>query len=162
MKKVILLVGLLFAIPLVASAQNRPMWRAELPGGNYDVLLSSIGSVSTHEYVLDRAVTVVEFTIATNTAVVARFYYIEPLKPNAPGGYGQGVLDNVQDKVTEATARVTGTANEPLLTGVVKTYPATTHAHTVEYRLQSRDDVTKMFKSVEDAWRQNKDTSYKP
>lgn len=138
------------------------MWRAELPGGNYSVALASIASVSTHEYVVDRAVKVFELTIGTNSAIVARFYYVEPLKPNAPGGIGQSAVDKVQEKVQEGVQRVTGESGDPLLTGVIKSYPTTTHAHTVEYRVASRDEITKMFKSVEGAWRSGQEGSYKP
>lgn len=138
------------------------MWRTELPSGNYSVALTTIASVSTHEYIIDRAVKVYELAIDTTGSVEARFYYLEPVKANAPGGYGQGVVDKVQEKVQEGVQRVTGESGDPLLTSVVKTYPTSTHAHTVEYRLQSREDVQKMFKSVESAWRSNQDTLFKP
>jgi len=35
--------------------------------------------LSTHEYVVDGAARFTEFTIGTTGAVVARFYYIEPI-----------------------------------------------------------------------------------
>jgi len=44
---------------------------------------------------------------------------------------------------------------------VVKNYPTTTHAHTVEYRLESVDQIKKVEKSLEDAWRLNKETLLK-
>lgn len=163
MKKMTMVAGFLLMIPVLAMAQNvRPMWRAELPGGSYDVALASISSVSTHEYVVSRAVRVFELTIGTNSSVEARFYFVEPLKVKTPDGVGQGVVDNIQDKLQQGVQRATGETNEPLLNGVVKDYPTTTHAHTVEYRIASRDDVTKMFKSIELAWRTNQDTTYKP
>lgn len=138
------------------------MWRTELPGGSYDVALSMIDSVSTHDYIVDKAVKVYELTIATHSSVEARFYYIEPLKPAAPNGIGQGVMDKVQEKVQEGAQRTLGDNADLLFNSVIKNYPTTTHAHTVEYRLTTRDDVDKMFKSVEAAWRNNVDTSYKP
>lgn len=153
---------MLWGVGTVSAQSVRPMWRAELPGGNYAVALSAISSVSTHEYVVDRAVRVFELTIGTTGAVVARFYYVEPAKPNAPGGIGQSAVDKVQEKVQEGVQRAVGDANEPLLTGVIKNYPTTTHAHTVEYRVQSREDITKMYKSVEGAWRSNQEAFYKP
>ncbi len=164
MKLMLAIVGLVGWSVLGANAQMaRPvLWRAEFPGGNYSVSLAAISSVSTHEYVVDRAVKVFEMTINTNGAVVARFYSVEPIKPNAPGGYGQGVVDKVQEKVQDGVQRVTGETNEPLLSSVIKNYPTTTHAHTVEYRLPTRDDVVKAFKSVEGCWRTGQEGTYKP
>ena len=43
---------------------------------------------------------------------------------------------------------------------VIKSYPTTTHAHTVEYRLSSKDQVNALFTSVETAFRTNKNTVY--
>lgn len=150
---------------LGAQAQTEyapAMWRAEFPGGNYAVALRSIASISTHEYVVDRAVKVYEMTIATSGAVVARFYSIEPIKPTAPGGVGQSVVDKVQEKVQDGVQRVTAETNEPMLNAVIKNYPTTTHAHTVEYRFATRDDVLKAYRSLERAWRAGTDTTYKP
>lgn len=154
--------GFIWAGMGTASAQvARPMWRTELPGGNYSVALASISSVSTHEYIVDKAVRVFELTIGTNGSVEARFYYVEPIKAAAPGGIGQSIIDKAQEKVQEGATRIAGD-NAALLSTVMKDYPTTTHAHTVEYRLATRDDVTKMFKSAETAWRQNTDTMFKP
>jgi hypothetical protein len=162
MKKIITVVVLCWIGVTAVRAQAVKMWRAELPGGNYDVALVMIDSVSTHEYIVDKGVKVLELTIATHSSVEGRFYYIEPLKPNAPNGIGQGVVDKVQEKVQEGAQRALGDNSDLLFNSVIKNYPTTTHAHTVEYRLQSRDEVNNMFKSVEAAWRNNTDTSYKP
>jgi len=149
--------AILFAI-LGASAQSAPFWRCELPGGIYVVSLPAVSSVSTHEYVVDGAVRVTELTIATNTAVVARFYYLEPMVPKSPIGFGQSVIDKAQEKLQEGAARA---GVEEVWQKVVKNYPTTTHAHTVEYRLESVDQIKKVEKSLEDAWRLNKETLLK-
>jgi len=122
------------------------------------VNLAMVTSVSTHEYVVDGAARVTEFTIGTSGAVVARFYYLEPMVPKSPVGFGQSIIDKVQEKVGEASER---TGTEEVWKKVVKNYPLTTHAHTVEYRLDSVDQVTKLEKSIEDAWKNNKDVSTK-
>jgi hypothetical protein len=44
---------------------------------------------------------------------------------------------------------------------VVKNYPTTTHAHTVEYRVDTREQLNKIFESAETAFRQFKPTSFK-
>ncbi|MEI6561215.1 MAG: hypothetical protein WCO68_03920 [Verrucomicrobiota bacterium] len=133
-------------------------WRCELPGGIYVVSLPTVSSVSTHEYVVDGAVRVTELTIATNSAVVARFYYLEPMVPKSPVGFGQSLIDKAQEKIQEGATR---TQMEEVWKKVVKNYPTTTHAHTVEYRLDSVDQIKKVERSLEDAWRNNKETQLK-
>ena len=133
-------------------------WRCELPGGTYMVSLPTLASVSTHEYVVDGAVRVTELTLGTNSAVVARFYYLEPMVPKSPIGFGQSVIDKAQEKLQEGSTRA---GMEEVWKKVVKNYPTTTHAHTVEYRLDSVEQLKKVQKSLEDAWRMNKETLLK-
>ena len=133
-------------------------WRCELPGGIYVVSLPSVSSVSTHEYLVDGAVRVTELTVATNSAVVARFYYLEPMVPKSPVGFGQSLMDKAQQKLQEGAVR---TETEEVWKKVVKNYPLTTHAHTVEYRLDSVDQIKKVQASLETAWRLNKETLLK-
>ena len=122
------------------------------------VNLAQVASVSVHEYVVDGAARVTEFTVGTTGAVVARFYYIEPLLTKSPIGFGQSIIDKVQEKAPELAER---TDAGEVWKKVVKNYPLTTHAHTVEYRLESADQVTKLEKSIEEALRTNKDVSTK-
>ncbi|MEI6351988.1 MAG: hypothetical protein WCP06_12890 [Verrucomicrobiota bacterium] len=42
---------------------------------------------------------------------------------------------------------------------VVKTYPGSTHAHTIEFRLDSKDQLQKIFNSADQALRDFKDTA---
>ena len=151
---------LISALVLAAFSQARAaFWRCELPGGIYVVNLATVTSVSTHEYVVNPgAARVTEFTIGTTGAVVARFYYVEPMVPKSPVGFGQSIIDKVQEKAEDAADR---TGVEEVWKKVVKDYPLTTHAHTVEYRLDSVDQVKKLEKSIEDAWKTNKDVSTK-
>ena len=122
------------------------------------VSLPTISLVSTHEYVVDGMARVTELTVATNTAVVARFYFIEPMTPKSPIGAGQSILDKV-DSVTKEVASRAGVEN--VWQKVIKNYPATTHAHTVEYRLESMDQLQYIQKSLEAAWRENVETNIK-
>jgi hypothetical protein len=140
------------------SAARAAFWRCELPGGIYVVSLPTVASVSTHEYVVDGAARVTELTVATTTAVVARFYYQEPLVTKAPMGVGQSILDKAQGHVGDAANRA---GIDEVWKKVVKSYPTTTHAHTVEYRLESVEQVKKLESSLEDAWRNNRETSIK-
>ena len=65
-------------------------------------------------------------------------------------GVGQSAIDLLKEKTEEVAARVAG-ADAPW-EKVTKTYPTTTHAHTVEYRLSSREDLQKLYDHVEKCW----------
>lgn len=134
-------------------------WECTLPGGVYTVAVSTITSVSVHEYLSDGALKVTEATINTTGPVVARFYYIEKIKIDTPGASGQMLLDQAQQRV-EQVAGLTG--NATLLTQtVVKNYPTTTHAKTVEYRLNSVKEVQDLFKSVRLSWINTQNGTFK-
>jgi len=135
------------------------MWRCELPGGTYEVAIRSIVSVSTHEYVVDGAARVTELNIDTQGNMAVRLYYIEPLPPKSPLGIGQSTLDKVSDLTKEAAAR---TGQDEIWQRVVKNYPTTTHTHTIEYRLDSEDELKKAFTSVQSAFETGRGSTFKP
>ena len=143
---------------LLCIHSQAAFWSCDLPGGTYTVSLPTVASVSTHEYIVDSAARVTELTVATNSAVVARFYYIEPMVPQSPVGIGQTLIDKAQQHVTDVASRA---GMEEVWKKVVKNYPLTTHAHTVEYRLESVDQIKKLQKSLETAWRNNSETQIK-
>ena len=139
--------------------QRREIWRAELPGGTYIVRLSAISCVSLHEYVVDGAARVLEVNIATSGSELARFYHVEPYPPKPPVAAVQKAMDTIENKAKEASARV---VTGDLRGKVVKNYPTTTHAHTVEYRLTDKESVNQLFKSIEDSWLNGRSGSFKP
>lgn len=146
------------ASALLCVSSQAAFWRCELPGGVFVVSLPSVSLVSTHEYVVDGAARVTELTVGTNSAVVARFYYLEPMIPQSPLGIGQTLLDKAQQRVQDAASRA---GVEAVWQKVVKNYPTTTHAHTVEYRLETLDQLQRVQKSLEAAWRANTETQLK-
>jgi hypothetical protein len=95
--------------------------------------------------------------IDTTGSILARFYYIEPATLNAPLGIGTATLEKTQQLLNEATERT----GQDAWKKVVKNYPTTTHARTVEYRLTNRDQINTIFSSAEEAFRLNKNTSLK-
>lgn len=133
-----------------------PLWRCTLPGGTYEVSLRAITGVSSHEYMIDGGVRVTEVNIATNGSLLARFYYLEPVPNPAPGLPGAGTVERAQALLTEGLNR-TGT---DAWKKVVKNYPTSTHAHTVEYRLESKESLTALFNSIESAFRLQKPGTY--
>jgi len=121
---------------------SRPVWRCNLPGGNYEIVVAAMVSVSSHEYIVDGAARVTEVNVDTQGILTVRFYYIEPL--STPGGVGAATLSKVQSVLTEAADRTGVDAWRK----VVKNYPTTTHAKTVEYRLGSKESLTKVLNSA--------------
>lgn len=138
---------------------DRGVWTADLPGGTYIVMLSAITSISQHEYVVDGAARVTEVNINTLGPVVARFYFIEPNIPQTPDGIGQSGVDLLAEKTAELAGRAGG---DDVWSKVMKSYPITTHAGTVEYRLASLESLEKLFKSVERSWLRKKPGKFKP
>jgi hypothetical protein len=158
----------LILLPLAALAQTPtpsptptriPMWRCDLPGGTYEVAIRSIISVSTHEYLVDGVGHVTEMNIDTPGNLEVRFYYIEPLATATPDNIGETAVDKLQQLADAAASRVA--PGEPPWEKVIKTYPATTHAHTVEYRLDSLDQLQSLFNSAEQAFRLGVNTEIK-
>lgn len=122
----------------------------------------TISSVSSHEYIVDGVAEVTEVTMGTTGSLIARFYYIEPIKPKSPIGVGQSLIDKAQEKSQELLDRTaSATGQEPVWKKVIKNYPATTHSHTVEYRLESKDQLDKIFNSAVSSWRNKQDATLK-
>ena len=127
-----------------------PIWKCETPAGVYSVAVRTINAVSMSEYVVDNAARVFEVNIDTDGNLLPRFYYLEPLTAESPLGIGQSTLDKTQEILEEAADR---TGQSALWSQVVKNYPNTTHAHTVEFRVDSRESLEKIYKSAEKAFR---------
>lgn len=134
-----------------------PIFRAQLPGGIYEVSVRNIVSVSIHEYLVDGPVRVVELNIDTQGSVLARFYFLEPNLPNTPGNVGAVAVEKAQQLFTQAAEK----SGQDAWKKVIKNYPTTTHARTVEYRVQSRDELNKIFEAAEEAFRLQRNRSVK-
>lgn len=153
---------LVLAAPLLHAQQATPsptnirMWRCNLPGGSYSVALRNIVSVSSHEYVIDGGVRVTEVNIDTDGNALARFYYLEPNTPNTPGALGGATLEKAQQLLQEAADRT----GQDVWKKVVKSYPTSTHAHTIEYRVEDKATLTKLYESAESALRLNQNSVF--
>ena len=160
MKRLCLLATLLLAVESPAqdaasiaqdndSLSRTGTYAITTPGGTYFVRIPTISSVSMHEYIVDGAANVTEMTISTTGTEVARFYYLEPVIPQSPVGVGQSLIDKAQEKVEEGLQR---TGQAAVLHKVVKNYPTTTHAHTIEYRLEKKEQLTTMYNAILNRW----------
>ena len=134
-----------------------PLWICVTPGGTYEVALRYMVSVSSSEYIVDGVARVNEVNIDTAGNMAVRFYYIEPMTPNSPIGLGQSVINKAQEAAEAAASR---TGQDETWKKVVKNYPTTTHSHTIEYRVDSKDDLDKIFVSADQAFRTARATTY--
>ena len=123
-------------------------WQATLSGGHYMVALDQISSVSRHKFLLDGAIIVDEVTVDTVGQVLARFYFITPATEGAPGNVASQATSRARDLVNRGAQAV----GSDLQNMVVKTYPGTTHARSVEYRVLTEQDLTALYTSVQAAW----------
>ena len=137
---------LLFATPLVAQTSGddtsnatdeeglKRFWQLSLPDGNFMVALERIASISRSTYVLDGGLIVTEVTIDTVGNALCRIYQITP----AGEGGAASVVKNGTQRALELAGRAEEVTGSNLTTMVQKSYPTTTHAKTIEYRIQDR------------------------
>jgi hypothetical protein len=134
------------------SPRANRFWQATLPGGHYMVALDRISSVSRHRYLLDGALIVDEVTIDALGQSLARFYHITPVT-DAAGGSGVGAaasrVTGRGSQLLDKAANIAGTGIHEM---VVKKFPETTHAKTIEYRLLSAEELSGLHDSVRTAW----------
>lgn len=129
------------------------IWDGRFKGGNYLVRCNSIIGLSKHEYVADGVARVVEVNLTLGSSQIVRFYFLEPAKPetgSTAAEAGMNALDRAKNMVEQATSRISPTLTEPK---VVKTYPASTHAHTVEFVLKEEARLNSLFQSLERGFR---------
>lgn len=125
---------------------NPRFWQATFAnGGHYLVKLDRISFASKHEYIGNGAARVVEVTLGSDTSVVARFYFLEPVGKDASIAAANVVINRVEDVAKNAAGRVSPTAAK---LNVVKDYPNTTHSHTVEYVTQSEAVLNSLYSSL--------------
>ncbi|HWB07090.1 MAG TPA: hypothetical protein VG796_28965 [Verrucomicrobiales bacterium] len=131
------------------DAENKTgFWDCSVPGGNFTIALGKIASVSIHEFNITGA-RVTEVNVDTEGSVCARFYFIEPIKI----GGALSAAEVAKERITElADTAADRTGTDKVWRKVQKDYPLATHAHTVEYRLQSKDDVSAIHASAKGAW----------
>lgn len=125
----------------------KALWQASVGNGSFMVALDKIASVSRHSYLMD-GVIVDEVTVDTVGQALARFYFIKPVTDGVAGGSIQKVTDQATAVLGQA-AKEAGTNVHEM---VVKVYPTTTHAKTVEFRLRTEKDLDALYKSVSTAW----------
>ncbi|MEY3896305.1 MAG: hypothetical protein RLZZ214_1825 [Verrucomicrobiota bacterium] len=130
------------------SAGPSRFWQATLGGGHFMVALDRIASVSRHKYVLDGALIIDEVTVDTVGQALTRFYFISPITDETPGNTVSDVAKRGRELVEKAAQR-TGADVQNM---VMKKYPDTSHAKSIEYRILSEAELSSLYASVRSAW----------
>jgi hypothetical protein len=131
--------------------QKNRFWQASVGGGQYMVALERISAISRHKYVLDGAVIVDEVTVDALGQALVRFYFISPITDatsNSAGSAAARIVDRGRD-IVESAAKRAGTGVHNM---VVKKFPETTHARSIEYRVLSEAELGAVYGSVKTAW----------
>lgn len=117
-------------------------WEANIRGNHYIINSSRITSIGKQEYMAE-GVKISEVTITSSSSAIARFYYIELAGKSSS-------LNGVSNSISRLEQLTNGVADragiDPYI--VIKNYPTTTHAHTIEYRLQNLSSIEQLYKSA--------------
>ncbi|WPJ97978.1 hypothetical protein SH580_09675 [Coraliomargarita algicola] len=123
----------------------------------------NIQSISTQEYVTANF-RVIELNIVTQGTALVRIYYSRPLRIgelqqamgnglNAAGAPGSSIIQRPLPAQVQAMAdRAAGISEAVTGTEVMKEYPIATHAHTIEYRIGSRDELIELHDQLKKHW----------
>lgn len=156
----LLLASILMALPASLHAQQQgdppprriknaiALLSVTTPGGVYKIAVRAITAVSTHEYMVE-GTRVTELNIDSQGQSQVRFYYLEVLPTEAPHGIAQGLLNRANETIKTVTER---TGTDEVWKKVVKSYPTSTHAHTIEYRLAEKGDLMRIFEAANEAF----------
>ena len=154
-----------FHSALTQTSFKRVFWEAKLGEDSYVVAIDAITSVSLQTYTVDGVMEVTEAAIDTRGSALARFYFIE--KKDA-SSFAPGLSEKMTPaiemakKTKETLENLAGTENPLETQKVLKNYPTTTHAKTIEYRLKSKAAVKQLYENINKAFKENLQTSYDP
>ena len=146
------------ALEGINDDENRKRrWECSLAGGEYSVNLGAITSVSKHSYVLDGTLLVTEVTIDTTGTALARFYYIEPITKDTQFN-ALARIQNRAEQLRNRGKKRTGTKADEM---AQKSYPTTTHARTIEFRIMNEVELNALYASLYRAWNSGKGRTFR-
>ncbi|MEJ6578812.1 MAG: hypothetical protein QNL33_10625 [Akkermansiaceae bacterium] len=136
---------------------KKSRWEASLPGGEYSVNLGNITSISKHSYVLDGTLLVTEVTVDTTGTSLARFYFMEPITKDTEFN----ALARFQKRAEELRNRAQSRAGTQADEMAQKSYPTTTHAKTIEFRIMHEGTLNALYGSLYRAWDSGKGRTFR-
>ena len=125
---------------------------------------AGVQSISTQEYITANF-RVIELNIVTQGTALLRVYYSRPLRPGelqqamsdglgAAGMPGGSSISQrpLPPQVKAMADRAAGVSEAVTGTEVMKEYPIATHAHTIEFRIGSREELLELHQELKKHW----------
>ena len=148
------------------GVRNQAIYGIEFPEESRTYYGSEAGvqSISTQEYITTNF-RVIELNIVTQGSALLRIYYSRPLRPGElqqaisdglgatgiPGG--SSIIQRPLPPQVQAMAdRAAGVSEAVTVTEVIKEYPIATHAHTIEFRIGSREELLELYQELKRHW----------
>ena len=148
------------------GVRNQAIFGIEFPKESRTYYGSEAGvqSISTQEYITTNF-RVIELNIVTQGSALLRIYYSRPLRPGElqqaisdglgatgiPGG--SSIIQRPLPPQVQAMAdRAAGVSEAVTVTEVIKEYPIATHAHTIEFRIGSREELLEHHQELKKHW----------
>ncbi|WP_148216387.1 hypothetical protein [Coraliomargarita akajimensis] len=175
MKKLLLLSCLLFTAGSAYAVKvksgyykNKAMFGIKVEGDCCGFLAkeAAVRSVSMQKYITN-GFKVHELNIVTDGNGLLRIYHSRPLEPGelasalnrvtSSVSNGTVATPNVPERANTLVERASETYDVITDTIVIKEYPNATHAHTIELRTSSRDELIELFEKIESHWLQQDD-----
>lgn len=139
------------------TPSNKRFWQCNINGSELMVAVDRIGSISKVQYLLDGGLLCTEVTIDTlGGQSLTRIYHVVPATEGAAANTASKVIDRAKELVDKGAARA-GTKMHEM---VQKTYPTTTHAHTVEFRVLDIQDLEALYASLKSTWTSGQGRSF--
>ena len=148
------------------GVRNQAIYGIEFPKESRAYYGSEAGvqSISTQEYITANF-RVIELNVVTQGIALLRIYYSRPLRlGELQQALGDGIsatgisgsssiiqrplppqMQALADRAAGVSEAVTGTE-------VMKEYPIATHAHTIEFRIGSRDELLELHQELKKHW----------
>jgi hypothetical protein len=148
------------------GVRNQAIYGIEFPKESRAYYGSEAGvqSISTQEYITANF-RVIELNIVTQGSALLRIYYSRPLRlgelqqamSDAIGAAGipdaSSIIQRPLPPQVKALAdRAAGVSKAVTGTEVMKEYPIATHAHTIEFRVGSRDELLELYQELKKHW----------
>ena len=146
--------------------RNQAIYGIEFPEESRTYYGSEAGvqSISTQEYITANF-RVIELNIVTQGSALLRIYYSRPLRPGElqqamSDGLGAAGIPAVVPssnahslrKCKPIADRAAGVSEAVTGTEVMKEYPIATHAHTIEFRIGSREELLELHQELKKHW----------
>lgn len=139
------------------SPSNPRFWQCNINGGEVMVAVDRIGAISKSQFLLDGGLLCTEVTIDTlGGQSLTRIYHVVPATQAAAPNAASRIVDRAKEVVDNSANRAGLRMHEM----VQKTYPTTTHAHTVEFRVMDLADLEALYASLKATWTSGKGRTF--